>query len=159
MMGTISLLPGAAVQPRYSLSGTNAHGVRPLLYFQVFVFPGRKFFLPRPVVRGRPWAGIPSMTRDTETRWRAERRAGPEAKIVGGSSIRRSAPQRGGNKAWRLNGASGDSNDCMAVSSGGYSASDFTKLTRPGSQRRGTRLGKEVSYEVTLVVTPHVKMR
>ena len=47
----------------------------------------------------------------------------------------------------------------MAVSSGGYSASDFTKLTRPGSQRRGTRLGKEVSYEVTLVVTPHVKMR
>jgi hypothetical protein len=30
--------------------------------------------LPRAVVRCQPWVGIPSMTRDPGTRWRAERR-------------------------------------------------------------------------------------
>jgi hypothetical protein len=84
MTGTILLPPGAAVLPRYSPGDTNAHCVRPLLYFQAFVFPSRKIFSPRAVVRRHPRVGIPFMTCDTGTQWRAERRRHSAVSMKGG---------------------------------------------------------------------------
>jgi hypothetical protein len=63
------------------------------------------------------------MTRDTGPRWRAERRLG-----LSEAAQEDVAPPRCEGKR---HGAPGDSNDCMAVSSGGYAVSDFAGSLRP----------------------------